>query len=70
MNSFAERANPLFHNESSFGNGRWLRGREFDSGLRGCGLEPHQRPCVVFLSKTLYPMLSTGSTQEDLSRHD
>ena len=24
----------------------------------------------MFLSKTLYPLLSTGSTQEDLSRHN
>ena len=29
----------------------------------------HQRPCVVSLSKTLYPLLSTGSTQENSSRH-
>ena len=26
--------------------------------------------CVIFLSKTLYPLLSYGSTQEDTSRHD
>ena len=26
--------------------------------------------CVVSLSKTLYLLLSTGSTQEDPSRHD
>ena len=36
----------------------------------GCGLEPYQRHCVVSLSKTLNPPISTGSTQEDLSRHD
>ena len=24
----------------------------------------------MFLSRTLYPLLSTGSTQEGLSRHD
>ena len=35
---------------------RWSKGREF---------ETHQRYCVVSLSKTLYPLLSTGSTQED-----
>ena len=47
----------------------WLTGRMLDLRLRGCGFEPHQRHCVVHLSKTLYPLLSTGSTQEDLSRH-
>ena len=26
--------------------------------------------CVVSLRKTLYPLLSTGSTQEDTSQHD
>ena len=26
--------------------------------------------CIVSLSKTLYPLLSTGSTQEDPSQHD
>ena len=34
-----------------------------DSRLRGCGFEPHQRHCVVSL-------FSTGSTQEDPSRHN
>ena len=37
--------------------------------LGGCWFKP-QRHCVVSLSKTLYPLLSAGSTQEDLSRHD
>ena len=36
----------------------------------GRGFEPHQRHCVVFLSKTLYPLLITGSTQEDPSQND
>ena len=31
---------------------------------------PHLRHCVVSLSKTFYPLLSTGSTQEDPSRLD
>ena len=33
---------------------------------------PHRRHkhCVVSLSKTLYPLLSTGSTQEDLSLYN
>ena len=35
-------------------------------------MEAHQRHCVVSLIKTLHPLLSTGSTQEDrkISRHD
>ena len=36
----------------------------------GCGLESHRRQCVVSLGKTLYPLLSAGSTQVDPSRHD
>ena len=37
--------------------------------VEGCQLEPHhgQSHCVVSLSKTLYPLLSTGSTNVDLS---
>ena len=38
--------------------------------LRGCRFEPHWRHCIVSLSKTSYPLHSTGSTQEDLSQHD
>ena len=37
-------------------------GKVLDS--RGCRFET---PSVVSLSKTLYPLLSAGSTQEDLS---
>ena len=48
----------------------WLSGRVLDSRSRGCRFKPHQQLCVVSLSKTLYPLLSTGSTQDDLSRHD
>ena len=48
----------------------WLSGKVLDSGSRGCGFESHQRHCNVSLSKTLYPMLSTGSTREDPFRHD
>ena len=33
------------------------------------GFEPHRRHCVVSLSKTHLPKLSTGSTQEDPSLH-
>ena len=42
-------------------------GRVLESRSRGFGFEPHWRHCVVSLSKTLYPLLSTGSTQEDLT---
>ena len=48
----------------------WLSGRVPESRSRGCGFEAHRRHCILSLSKTLYPLLSTGSTQEDLSRHD
>ena len=37
--------------------------RSFTS--RGCGFELHWRHSVVSLSKTLYPQLSTGSTQKE-----
>ena len=40
------------------------------SRLRGCRFEPHWRHYVVSLSKTLYSLLSTGSTEEDSSQHD
>ena len=42
-----------------------LCGIELDFRCRGCGFEPHRRYWIVSLSKTLYPQLSTGSTQED-----
>ena len=42
--------------------------RVLDLRSRGCGFEPHQRYCVVPLSKTYLSLLSTGSTQEDPSR--
>ena len=45
---------------------QWLNGWVLDSRPRGCRFEPH---CVVSLSKTHLSLLSTGSTQEDLSRH-
>ena len=40
-------------------------GRVLELGLKGYLLWAHVSHCVVFLSKTLYPLLSTGSTQED-----
>ena len=47
-------------------------GKVLDWGSKGCWFEPHLWPnhCVVSLSRTLYPLLSTGSHQEDSSRHD
>ena len=44
---------------------RWLSGRVLDLRSRVCGFEPQQRHCIVSLSKTHYPLLKTGSTQED-----
>ena len=48
----------------------WRSGRVLVSSSRGCGSQPHQRQCIVSLSKTLYHLLSTGTTQEDTSGHD
>ena len=48
---------------------QWLSNRVLDSRPRGHGFEPHWRHCVVSLSKTHLSLLSTGSTQEDPSRH-
>ena len=45
-------------------------GSVLDLRSRGWGLEPHCRLYVVSLSKVLYPLLCTGSTQEDLSQND
>ena len=42
-------------------------GRKLDSRSRGCRFEPHWWICVVSLSKAFYPLLSTGSTQDDPS---
>ena len=47
-----------------------IRGGVFGTRSRGYGFEPQWRPYVVSLSKTLYPLLVTGSTQEDPSQHD
>ena len=52
------------------GGAQWLSGRVLDSGPRGRGLEPHTHHGVVSLSKTHLSLLSTGSTEEDLSRHN
>ena len=36
---------------------QWLSGRVLDSRPRGHGFEPHQRHCVVSLSKNINPSL-------------
>ena len=54
----------------SCGVGQWLSGGVLDPRLKGCGFEPHPRHCIVSLSKTLYPLLSSGSIKEDSSQHD
>ena len=41
-----------------------------DSRPRGHGFEPCRRHCVVSLSKTHLSLFSTGSIQEDPSRHN
>ena len=38
----------------------WLSIRVLDPRLRGCRFEPHKSHCIVSLSKTHYPLLSTG----------
>ena len=33
---------------------QWLSGRVLDARLRGCGLEPHRRHCVVVLGQDIF----------------
>ena len=40
-----------------FPRAQWLSGRVLDSRPEGHGFEPHQRHCVVSLSKTINPSL-------------
>ena len=49
---------------------QWLNGRVLDSRPRGRRFKPYRRHCVMSLSKTHLSLLSTGSTQEDPSRHN
>ena len=42
-------------------------GRVLDWGLKGFEFENYWSHYVLSLSKTLYPLLSTGSTQDDIS---
>ena len=43
---------------------QWFSGRVLDLRLRHGWFEPHQRHCIASLSKTIYPLLITGSTLE------
>ena len=44
-------------------------GRLLDWGLKGCSFETCQSHCVVSLSKTLYLLLSTDSTDRKTGNH-
>ena len=44
-------------NSAFFEEVQWLSGRVLDSRPKGCGFEPHQRHCVVSLSKNINPSL-------------
>ena len=56
---------------SSVGGARWLS-RVSDLRSQGHWYETHRRHCLMSFTKTLYPLFSTGSTQEDekSSQHD
>ena len=43
---------------------RLLSGRVLNLGSKGYMFKTHLWQCIVYLSKTLYPLLSTGSTQD------
>ena len=47
-----------------------LKSASLDINKRGSEFVPHRRHCAVSLSKIVYPLLSTGSTQENPSRHN
>ena len=48
----------MFVNSSFHQTGaQWFSGRAFDSRPKGRGFEPHQRHCVVSLSKSINPSL-------------
>ena len=49
---------------------QWLSGRVLDSRPKGRGFEFNRCHCLVSLSKTLLSLLSTGSTQEEVSWHN
>ena len=43
--------------KKKFPGAQWLSGRVLDLRLKGRGFEPHQRHCVVSLSKKINPSL-------------
>ena len=45
----ADDSNEVYHNLGA----QWLSGRVLDSRPKGRGFEPHQRHCVVSLSKNI-----------------
>ena len=50
----------------------WQSGQVLGLNSKVCGFETYLRHCIVSLSETLYPLLSTGLTKEDrnCSQHD
>ena len=44
--------------------GQWLSWKSVRLGIKFLLIRDSQESCVVSLSKALYPLLSTGSTQE------
>ena len=55
---------------SNSGGARCLSGFVLDSRPRGCGFVLHWRHLNVSLNKTIYPLLRSGTTQEDRSQRD
>ena len=61
----------IFFNLNQYLRGaQWFRGRVLKVRSRGCWFELQQRHCVVTLSKTLYPLLISVSTQEVLTQQN
>ena len=55
----------LCYNEMCYKGTHWLSGRALDLRSKGHWFETRRRHFVVSLSKTLYPLLSTGLIQKD-----
>ena len=53
-----------------FMGGQWLCGKSALLETEGLRFKSHKHHCIESLSKTHCSLLSTGSTQEDLSRHN
>ena len=59
------KTRPFITEISSMGPGvQWFSGRVLDSRPRGRGFEPHQRHCVVSLSKGIIPSLVLGQPRK------